>query len=167
MLKGSNRRAAVAGHPSPVDSHVTARDLGFAHIRQKAWDAPRRNAHSALAPRSGSSWPFTVSRTSAASSSSWPSSSHQQTGHNARAPGVSSVLNPQHGQRKRLSTTSPLDIDEYPVHAEFTSPSHQNSRKRPFQQPCAPVDLHSKDEAIPMATAGVNRGARHGSSQSS
>jgi hypothetical protein len=47
---------------------------------------------------------LTVRRTSAASSSSWPSSSHQQTGHNASAPGVSSVLYPQHGQRKRVSS---------------------------------------------------------------
>ena len=73
--------------------------------RNRGWAAPQWAYCSRASLRLRA--PFTVRRTSPASASSWPSSSHQQTGHSPSAPGASSVLYPQHGQRKRACAKAP------------------------------------------------------------
>ena len=78
--------------------------------RKFGWQAPHWRKWTRASARLNC--PLTVRCASAASSSSWPSSSHQQTGHNDRAAGASRVRYPQHGQRyARLITTMDGSVD--------------------------------------------------------
>ena len=70
-------------------------------------DGQRRTGHSAPEPRSGSAAPFTVRRTSAASSSSWPSSSHQQTGHSPSVRRLQRLCIRSRGSENELRASSP------------------------------------------------------------
>ena len=85
------------------------------------------------------SGPFTVSHTLVASSSSCPSSSHQQTEHNSSTAGADSVRYPQHGQRYKFSTS------------QWTDPSRAGLRKRHRH--------HSDRSSSPAATSHGNPGA--------
>ncbi len=97
--------------------------------------------------------PLTVPRTTSASSSSWPSSCHQQTGQSPCASGWSSVWNPQQRQRVRSSAGITLKTQSQNQSCSLIlrcclHPSRQHPRRRGFLECCAHSPLFARSEHL-------------------